>query len=154
MRTTGKFSILPDTTVASATQTEVAFSPRKPLQNVEINLHREVTTLSTPKEALLNRKMAKPRKRTQETSTQTDVEVERCDNVITADDLTKDAPSESYWKKLAETRGTALNNALELNGLLKEKIKELEEQLKIKEEMLQEARAMADVIRELVGEDN
>jgi hypothetical protein len=48
---------------------------------------------------------------------------------------------------LAESKEKTLANALEVNRVLSEKIKELQEELKIKDEMLEEARAMADVIK-------
>jgi len=48
---------------------------------------------------------------------------------------------------MAETKTKSLNDALEINRLLSEKIKEMQEEMKIKDEMLEEARAMADVIK-------
>jgi len=54
-----------------------------------------------------------------------------------------DVPSEAYWKKLAQSK----SKALEVNRILSEKLRELEESMKIKDEMLDEARAMADVLK-------
>jgi len=58
-----------------------------------------------------------------------------------------DVPSEAYWKKLAQSKSKALDDALEVNRILSEKLRELEESMKIKDEMLDEARAMADVLK-------
>jgi hypothetical protein len=58
-----------------------------------------------------------------------------------------DVPSEAYWKKLALSKSKALDDALEVNRILSEKLRELEESMKIKDEMLDEARAMADVLK-------
>lgn len=58
-----------------------------------------------------------------------------------------DVPSEAYWKKLAESKSKALDDALEVNRILSERLNELQEEMKVKDEMLEEARAMADVIK-------
>lgn len=61
--------------------------------------------------------------------------------------LPTDVPSEAYWKKLAQSKSKALDDTLEVNRILSEKLKELEELMEIKDQMLDEARAMNDVIR-------
>jgi len=66
---------------------------------------------------------------------------------VTSDDLTADvSPSENYWKILAERRRIALHDALEENQMLSE-------QLKVYKEMLDESRALVEVLKEMIGED-
>ncbi|XP_014214121.1 uncharacterized protein LOC106643479 [Copidosoma floridanum] len=66
---------------------------------------------------------------------------------ITSNDLTSNAePSENYWKILAERRRIALQDALEENQILSE-------QLKVYKEMLNESRALVEVLKDMIGED-
>lgn len=73
------------------------------------------------------------------------VQVGEC--VITARDLTSDEPSADYWKKLAETRGEALNRSLEENEKLKENISSLQQENRICKEMLEESRNLVEVLK-------
>ncbi|XP_057320868.1 geminin [Microplitis mediator] len=73
---------------------------------------------------------------------------------IEVEDLTSEAgPSENYWEVLAERRRIALDDALEENQELTQRIAKLEEEKKIYKEMLDETRALVEVLQEMVGED-
>ncbi|XP_058806228.1 uncharacterized protein LOC131672783 isoform X2 [Phymastichus coffea] len=66
---------------------------------------------------------------------------------ISSEDLTSEAgPSEDYWKVLAERRRVALQDALEENQILSD-------QLKVYKEMLDESRALVEVLQDMIGED-
>ncbi|CAK9809811.1 hypothetical protein ANTPLA_LOCUS6343 [Anthophora plagiata] len=70
------------------------------------------------------------------------------------DDLTSEAgPSENYWEVLAERRRIALEDALEDNKELVERVEKLEEENRIYKEMLDESRALVEVLQEMIGED-
>ncbi|KAF7989004.1 hypothetical protein HCN44_007314 [Aphidius gifuensis] len=62
-------------------------------------------------------------------------------------------PSENYYKVLAEKRRIALDNALEEKHILHDKIKQLEEENRSYKEMLDESRALVEVLQEMLGED-
>lgn len=73
---------------------------------------------------------------------------------IKHDDLTTEAePSENYYKVLAEKTRIALDNALEEKHILHDKIKQLEEENRSYKEMLDESRALVEVLQEMLGED-
>lgn len=73
---------------------------------------------------------------------------------IEVEDLTSDAgPSENYWEVLAERRRIALEDALEDNRELTERVQKLEEEKRIYKEMLDESRALVEVLQEMLGED-
>ncbi|CAK9809813.1 hypothetical protein ANTPLA_LOCUS6343 [Anthophora plagiata] len=70
------------------------------------------------------------------------------------EDLTSEAgPSENYWEVLAERRRIALEDALEDNKELVERVEKLEEENRIYKEMLDESRALVEVLQEMIGED-
>lgn len=73
------------------------------------------------------------------------VQVGEC--VITSKDLISDEPSLDYWKKLAETRGDALNRSLEENEKLKVNVSHLQQENKICKEMLDESRHLVEVLQ-------
>lgn len=73
------------------------------------------------------------------------VQVGEC--VITAKDLISDEPSGDYWKKLAETRGEALDKYIEENEKLKEKISTLQQENKVCKDMLEESRHLVEVLQ-------
>ncbi|XP_034946267.1 uncharacterized protein geminin [Chelonus insularis] len=74
--------------------------------------------------------------------------------MIEIEDLTSEAgPSENYWQVLAERRRIALDDALEENRDLSEKVIKLEEENRIYREMLDESRALVEVLQEMIGED-
>ncbi|KAJ8679519.1 hypothetical protein QAD02_015306 [Eretmocerus hayati] len=83
-----------------------------------------------------------------DTAVQTDSQNEKLKKVeISSEDLTSEAgPSENYWEVLAERRGVALQDALEENQRLSERIK-------VYKEMLEESRALVDVLKDMIGED-
>lgn len=56
-------------------------------------------------------------------------------------------PSENYWEVLAERRRIALEDALEDNRELVERIETLEEENRIYKEMLDESRALVEVLQ-------
>ncbi|XP_012147326.2 geminin DNA replication inhibitor isoform X2 [Megachile rotundata] len=73
---------------------------------------------------------------------------------IEVEDLTSEAgPSENYWEVLAERRRIALEDALEDNRELTERVEKLEEEKRIYKEMLDESRALVEVLQEMLGED-
>ncbi|XP_076183428.1 geminin DNA replication inhibitor isoform X2 [Ptiloglossa arizonensis] len=73
---------------------------------------------------------------------------------IEVEDLTSDAgPSENYWEVLAERRRIALDDALEENKELSDRVEKLEEENCIYKEMLDESRALVEVLQEMIGED-
>lgn len=73
------------------------------------------------------------------------VQVGEC--VITAKDLISEEPSGDYWKKLAETRGEALNKCIEENEKLKGDISTLQQENKLCKEMLDESRHLVEVLQ-------
>ncbi|XP_017886121.1 geminin isoform X1 [Ceratina calcarata] len=73
---------------------------------------------------------------------------------IEVEDLTSEAgPSENYWEVLAERRRIALEDALEDNKELTERVHALQEENRIYKEMLDESRALVEVLQEMLGED-
>ncbi|KOC67174.1 hypothetical protein WH47_11831 [Habropoda laboriosa] len=73
---------------------------------------------------------------------------------IEVEDLTSEAgPSENYWEVLAERRRIALEDSLEDNKELSERVEKLEEENRIYKEMLDESRALVEVLQEMIGED-
>lgn len=73
---------------------------------------------------------------------------------IEVEDLTSEAgPSENYWEVLAERRRIALEDALDENRELNERVVKLEEENRICKEMLDETRALVEVLQEMIGED-
>lgn len=61
--------------------------------------------------------------------------------------LTIAGPSENYWEVLAERRRIALQDALEENKELSERVDSLEEENRIYKEMLDESRALVEVLQ-------
>lgn len=75
------------------------------------------------------------------------------DNKIKAEDLvSEDGPSENYWEVVAERRRIALEETLEENRLLHERIEELEEENRISKQMLEETKSLVEVLTEMVGD--
>ncbi|KAL6449065.1 hypothetical protein ACFW04_000641 [Cataglyphis niger] len=73
---------------------------------------------------------------------------------IEPEDLTSTAgPSENYWQILSERRRIALKDALEKNEELVEYVEKLEEENRVYKEMLNETRALVDVLQEMIGDD-
>ncbi|XP_011868050.1 PREDICTED: uncharacterized protein LOC105562111, partial [Vollenhovia emeryi] len=62
--------------------------------------------------------------------------------------------SENYWRILAETRQVALSNALEEKQELLEHIQKLEEEKRLYKEMLDETRALVEVLQEMIADDD
>lgn len=56
-------------------------------------------------------------------------------------------PSENYWEVLAERRRIALEDALEDNKELSERVNKLEEEKKVYKEMLDESRSLVEVLQ-------
>lgn len=56
-------------------------------------------------------------------------------------------PSENYWQVLAERRRIALKNALEENKEFIKQIEKLEEEKRIYKAMLDETRALVEVLQ-------
>ncbi|XP_034182822.1 geminin DNA replication inhibitor isoform X1 [Osmia lignaria lignaria] len=73
---------------------------------------------------------------------------------IEVEDLTSEAgPSENYWEVLAERRRIALEDALEDNRELNDRVEKLQEENRVYKEMLDESRALIEVLQEMLGED-
>lgn len=74
---------------------------------------------------------------------------------ITVTDLTSDVepPSENYWQLLAEQRRIALEECLEENRTLHERLQLLEEEKEVAENMLAESRSLVEVLKEIIGEN-
>ncbi|CAB3387846.1 Hypothetical predicted protein [Cloeon dipterum] len=138
-----KFVIYPDKKDVVATPPSRAPLQQKSLTTINPNKQK---ALASPNKKF---KLLPETKNTTESSTQTNAQFEATGSV-TAEDLIEDTPSEFYWERLAKNKAASLEKALEENKLLKERIKALESDMKIKDEMLEEARAMAEVIKELV----
>ncbi|KAH8384696.1 hypothetical protein KR093_005573 [Drosophila rubida] len=89
---------------------------------------------------------------TQDADTQT--EVNDADKPITAEDLTSACePGENYYKLLAEQRRTALEDTLNENRHLHERIEGLEEEINIMRKELDTANNLVEVLKEICGED-
>lgn len=72
---------------------------------------------------------------------------------ITAEDLTGEAkPSEHYWERLAEKRREALEQSLDENQRLYERIEGLEEELNTSRQQLEEAKHLVAVLTEMLNE--
>lgn len=61
--------------------------------------------------------------------------------------FTTAGPSENYWEVLAERRRIALEDALEDNKELTERVEKLEEENLIYKEMLDESRSLVEVLQ-------
>ncbi|XP_055371352.1 geminin isoform X2 [Condylostylus longicornis] len=72
--------------------------------------------------------------------------------IVTAKDLTSEKPGEIYWELLAEKRGEALNETLEENRKLHERIECLEQELETSKKMLDEAKNLVEVLTEMLEE--
>lgn len=72
------------------------------------------------------------------------------ENQVTVEDLTSESPSEAYWERLAEKRREALDVSLKENELLHEKVKSLEEELNTSRQMVEEARSLVEVLKEII----
>lgn len=73
--------------------------------------------------------------------------VQTDDIKIESDDLTADEPSENYWRITAEKREEALNNSLQENARLQDKVHNLEEENRICKEMLNESKSLINVLQ-------
>jgi geminin len=56
-------------------------------------------------------------------------------------------PSENYWQLLAEKRRIALEESLQENKILHERLQILEEEKQLTEQMLEESRNLVDVLK-------
>lgn len=56
-------------------------------------------------------------------------------------------PSENYWEVIAERRRLALEDALEENKDLTERLAKMEEEYRLCQEMLHETRALVEVLQ-------
>ncbi|KAH8297015.1 hypothetical protein KR044_003327 [Drosophila immigrans] len=90
---------------------------------------------------------------TQDADTQT--ETNDADKPITAEDLTSQCePGENYYKLLAEQRRSALEDTLDENRHLHERIEGLEEEINIMRKELDTANNLVEVLKEICGEDS
>ncbi|XP_063916111.1 geminin [Zophobas morio] len=83
-----------------------------------------------------------------------DKAVQTGESVITAADLTSDEPSADYWKRVAEKRQEMLDESLTENEKLKGAVEALQEENKACKEMLDESRALVEVLQEMLAEDD
>jgi hypothetical protein len=56
-------------------------------------------------------------------------------------------PSENYWQLLAEKRRIALDECLEENKTLHERLQLLEEEKRVTEQMLEESRNLVEILK-------
>ncbi|EDW00698.1 uncharacterized protein LOC6559133 [Drosophila grimshawi] len=92
---------------------------------------------------------------TQDADTQTDAEISPADKPITAEDLTSECePGENYYKLLSEQRRVALEESLNENRHLHERIEGLEEEMDTMRKELDEAKDLVEVLKEICDEDN
>ncbi|KAK9883511.1 hypothetical protein WA026_001687 [Henosepilachna vigintioctopunctata] len=74
------------------------------------------------------------------------------DAVITVEDLTSENPSVDYWRKLAEKRAEDLDRSFRENEKLKDDIEALQEENRICKVMLDESKALVEVLQEMLEE--
>lgn len=74
-------------------------------------------------------------------------------SVTELDLTTTDAPSEKYWQHLAEARRRALEDSLCENEKLHNRNRNLEEELNVTNEMLDQARGLVEVLKEMLEEN-
>lgn len=95
----------------------------------------------------------KKKKKVMHRSTQTDKE-EYKPKIDIADLTSNEPPSENYWQLLAEKRRIALDECLQENRTLHERLQLLEEEKRVTEQMLEESRDLVEILKEIVaGED-
>lgn len=61
--------------------------------------------------------------------------------------MISDEPSADYWRALADKRAEQLNDSLQENEHLKEKVEALEEENRICKELLEESKALVEVLQ-------
>lgn len=64
-----------------------------------------------------------------------------------------EGPSEKYWERLAESRRLALDDSLRENEGLHNRVRSLEEELNVTNEMLEEARSLVEILKEMLEEN-
>lgn len=74
-------------------------------------------------------------------------------SVTELDLTTTDAPSEKYWEHLAEARRRALEDSLCENEALHNRTRSLEDELNVTNEMLDQARGLVEVLKEMLEEN-
>lgn len=73
---------------------------------------------------------------------------------VSEQDLTSvEGPSEKYWETLAESRRRALEDSLRENEGLHGRVRSLEEELNVTNEMLDEARSLVEILKEMLEEN-
>lgn len=73
---------------------------------------------------------------------------------VTEQDLSSaEGPSEKYWETLAESRRRALEDSLCENEGLHNRVRSLEDELNVTNEMLDHARGLVEVLREMLEEN-
>ncbi|TDG51152.1 hypothetical protein AWZ03_002515 [Drosophila navojoa] len=94
---------------------------------------------------------------TQDADTQTEdcASISDADKPITAADLTSESePGENYYKLLSEQRRVALEETLNENRHLHERIEGLEEEMKTMRQELDEAKTLVEVLKEICDEND
>ncbi|XP_077289011.1 geminin DNA replication inhibitor [Arctopsyche grandis] len=66
--------------------------------------------------------------------------------------VSADEPSEGYWKIVAERRRVTLEEALEENQKLHEKLEKLEKETELLREMVDESKSIVDVLSDMISE--
>lgn len=73
---------------------------------------------------------------------------------VTEKDLTSaEGASERYWELLAEKRRLALEDSLRENEGLHNRVRSLEDELDVTNEMLEEAKSLVEVLKEMLEEN-
>lgn len=110
------------------------------------------TTVSIPSTEYAKRK--KIETKAAETQTSPDAKSSTSNRKITAEDLcSEEKPGEHYWERLAEKRREALEQSLEENQRLYERIEGLEEELNTSRQQLEEAKHLVSVLTEMLNEN-
>ncbi|KDR18404.1 geminin [Zootermopsis nevadensis] len=71
--------------------------------------------------------------------------------INSADLMSDGPPSENYWQLLAEKRRIALEESLQENKTLHQKLEILVEEKQLTEQMLEESRNLVDVLKEILA---
>lgn len=109
------------------------------------------TTIST--NTLDYAKRKKIETKAAETQTSPDSKSSNCKKITAEDLCSQENPGEHYWERLAEKRREALEQSLEENQRLYERIEGLEEELNTSRQQLEEAKNLVSVLTEMLNEN-
>ncbi|XP_015188734.1 PREDICTED: geminin-like [Polistes dominula] len=135
--------------ISEKVKNEIHVKAELPLQDtIKKYLDVKDTSVKSKKESIQNKNYFYKKDKAVQTSRE---ELIRID----IEDLTSEAgPSENYWQVLAERRRIALDEALDENKALHERIVTLQEENRLCNEMLNETRTLVEVLQEMIGDDD